>query len=222
MGDFLPSGLSNDAITLELQKKSIEQNYEAQRLLDRQRELESRRSQIRAKMSPPGALGLPKILEAARLENGIPDSAFAIEAVFNRVLVLQVAMQEGETYKDSKIVLAETTRDRELRKAPIGIIVSAGLKALDILRSHGMDLGHKVVFTHSAPFFVRFDNIGGVDQHLVVLQAGQITASYNLAADLRARRVFKKQDTDSDGLIRHVLVDEDRNATIPQPVGEEY
>lgn len=190
---------------------------EAERLKRRERELVERKERaIRSRMAPAGTLGLGKCLEAARQQYGIPDTAFTLQAEFNTVLVLQVAMQEGETYKDSLIVLSEMTRDRELRKAPIGIIVSAGLGALDALRSHGMDLGHKIVFVHSAPYFVRFDNIGGVDQHLVVLQASQIRASYDAALDLKERRVFIKQVTDADGLIRHVLVDEDRQVTLPQ------
>lgn len=170
---------------------------DGERLMERERELLRRKEEVRMRMSPPGALGLDAALEKARLEHGIPDSAFKIQAVFDRVLVLQVAMQDGETYKDSKIILAETTRDREMRKAPNGIIVSAGLKALDILRSNGMDLGHKIIFTHSAPYFVRFDNILGQDQHLVVLQAGQITASYDLSANLASRhtrvRLFENE-----------------------------
>lgn len=190
---------------------------EVERLRRREAELaERRKAQIAARMSPPGTLGLDKTLDAARCEHGIPDSAFSIQAAFNTVLVLQVAMQEGETYNGGKIVLAETTRDRELRKAPIGIIVSAGLGALDMLRSHGIDLGHKVVFVHSAPYFIRFDNIGGVDQHLVVLQSSQIRASFNVAADIKARKVFVKQELDADGVKRHYLVGEDRKVIVPQ------
>ena len=190
---------------------------DGERLKIRDREVAERKERlIRSKMSPPGTLGLGKCLEAARQHHGIPDTAFAMQAAFNTVLVMQVAMQEGETYKDSQIIMPENTRDRELRKAPIGVIVSAGLGALDALRSHGIDLGHKVVFVHSAPYFIRFDNIGGVDQHLVVLQASQIRASYNTAEDLRARRCFITEQTDADGRLQHVLVDEDRKVIVPQ------
>ena len=194
-----------------------ELNGDGLRLKERDKELAERKKRlIRSKMSPPGTLGLDKCLEAARQKYGIPDTAFGMQASFNTVLVLQVAMQEGETYKDSAIILAESTRDRELRKAPIGVIISAGLGALDSLRSHGVDLGHKVVFVHSAPYFIRFDNIGGVDQHLVVLQVSQIRASYNTAEDLKERRVFIKANVDTEGVITHVLVDENRQVTMPQ------
>jgi hypothetical protein len=189
------------------------------RLVDRDKEIAARRERlIRSKMSLPGMLGLERTLEEARQTYGIPDSAFDQQAVFKSVYVLQVAMQEGETYKDSQIILAESTRDRELRKAPIGVIVSAGLEALDVMRSHGIDLGHKITFVHSAPYFIRFDNIGGVDQHLVVLDVRNIRSSYNLAADLKARRQNIKQVSDDDGLIRHVLVNEDRVVTTPVKV----
>jgi hypothetical protein len=201
-----------------IQQASLDAN-ERERMKVREQELSARKEHlIRSKMAPPGMLGLEKCLEAARQTYGIPDSAFEQQAVFNSVYVLQVAMQEGETYKDSQIILAETTRDRELRKAPIGIIVSAGLKALDLMRSHGIDLGHKITFVHSAPYFIRFDNIGGVDQHLVVLDVRNIRSSYNLAADLKARRQNIKAVPDENGVITHCLVNEDRVVTVPLKV----
>lgn len=184
------------------------------RLLERERELQRRKDLIASRMSPKGALGLPSKLDEARCTYGIPDSAFKMQAVYDRVLVFQVAMHLGETYEGGLIIQAETTRDRETRKAPLGIIISAGLKALDILRSNGMDLGHRIIHTNSAPYFVRFDNILGKDWHLIVLQAGQITASFDLAEDLSSRatrvRLF-----DNDGAPYHAHIGPDGKAFMP-------
>lgn len=188
---------------------------DSERYAARDREaMEKKTAIIRSRMSLKGLLGLPPLLDAARLEYGITDAAFRVQAVYDRILVWQVSMQKGDTYEGSKIVLAETTKARELNKAPIGIIVSAGLIALDKLKSHGMDLGHKVIFTHSAPYFVRYDVVEGQDYHLIVLKAGHITASYNLAEDMRSRRVNVRQEPDGS----HVLVDENRNVVVPQEV----
>lgn len=184
------------------------------RLIERERELQKRRDLIASRMSPKGALGLPPKLDEARCTHGIPDSAFKMQAVYDRVLVFQVAMHVGETYEGGLVVLSENTRDRETRKAPLGIIVSAGLKALDILRSNGMDLGHRIIHTNSAPYFVRFDNILGKDWHLIVLQAGQITASFDLADDL-ASRVTRVRQFENDGQPYHAHIGPDGKAFMP-------
>lgn len=188
---------------------------------ERERELAERKIQLmRARMSAAGTLGLPARLEAARWEYGITDAAFRVSAVFNTVLVRQVAMQKGETHEGSKIILTEDTRKRELNKAPIGIIVSAGMQALDALRSNGLDLGHKVVFVHSAPYHIRYDVIEGQDFHLVVLEAGQIRGSYELAEDLKTRRVRIVQNPNNPDSMEHILIDENRKPVLPQAPGE--
>lgn len=190
---------------------------EAARLVRRTNEIfERRKKALENRISPKGALGLDKCLDAARLEHAIPDTAFDMHATFKTVLVLQVSMQKGDTYKDSAIILTEAHKDRELRRAPLGIIVSAGLQALDILRSHGIDLGHKVMYVHSAPYFVRYDTIAGSDQHLVVLDVSQIRASFDMANNLKARRLRIVKNPED--LSQHVLKDEDGKYLVPQEV----
>lgn len=188
---------------------------------DREREMAERKIQlIRSRMSAAGTLGLPARLEAARWEYGITDSAFRVSAAFNTVFVRQVSMQKGETHEGSKIILTEETRKRELNKAPIGIIVSAGMLALDALRSNGLDLGHKVVFVHSAPYHIRYEVIEGQDFHLVVLEAGQIRGSYELAEDLKTRRVRVIQNPSNSESVEHILIDENGKPVMPQAPGE--
>lgn len=181
---------------------------------DRQR-AEQVSAAIMRNSSPKGTLGLSALLDAKRLEYGITDSAFDVSPAFNTVLVFQVALQEGSTFKDSLIHMPETTKAREKARAPIGIIVSAGLTALDHLRSHGIDLGHRVIFVHSAPYFVRYDHVAGVDQHLIVLDAAQIRASYDLATNLKTRAVRIKYDDES---AQHVFINESGKQLAPLPV----
>lgn len=45
---------------------------------------------IRARMSPKGELGIPELLDERRLEHGIPDGAFSMECLFDRILVFQI------------------------------------------------------------------------------------------------------------------------------------
>src|SRR5260221_12419451 len=71
---------------------------------DRQR-AEAVSAAIMRNSSPKGALVLPPLLDAKRLEYGITDDAFAVAPAYNTVLVFQVALQEGSTYRDSLIHL---------------------------------------------------------------------------------------------------------------------
>ena len=186
-------------------------------MAQREREIAERKSRlIRERMSPKGALGLPARLDVARLEYGITDAAFRLAAAFNTVFVWQVPMQQGETYEGSSIILTENTRKTEKNRAPIGIIISAGLLALDALRSNGIDLGHKVAFVHSAPYHIRYDVIEGQDFHMVVLEAGQIRGSYELADDLKTRKLRIVQNPNNLDAVEHIFIDENLKPVMPQ------
>lgn len=171
---------------------------------------------IRERMSPKGQLpGMTPLLDERRFEYGITDGAFKYQASYDRIYVWQVAMQKGDKYEGSSIYLAESTQKRELNKAPCGIIVSAGLLALDSLRSNGIDLGHRILFCHSAPYHIRYDMIEGQEFHLVILTAGDIIGSEDLATNLRNRTVRVKQ-SDSAGYPQHSLINEEGKPWLPQ------
>jgi hypothetical protein len=135
-------------------------------------------------MSPPGALGLPELLDARRIEYGLPDELFGAHAAFGYVLVHQLPQLEGETYGDTSIIMTDRAKDKDQKEAPRGIIVRAGLRALDELRSNGIDLGHIVMFSRNIPYRARMTIINGRDQNLIVLQAGDIFASEDLARNV--------------------------------------
>lgn len=132
-------------------------------------------------MSPAGALNLPPLLDARRLEYGLPDELFGSQATFGYVLVYQLPQLEGDTYGDTSIVMTDRAKDREKFEAPRGIVVSAGLKAMDELRSNGIDIGHIVQFSRNIPYRARMAIINAQERHLIILQAGDIFASEDLA-----------------------------------------
>lgn len=168
------------------------------------RALKAMSDQIRDAMSPPGALGLPPLLDRRRLEFGIPDAAFTRQALFDRVLVYQLPPEEFErgTFGDTKILAPDVTRDREHREAPRGLLVSAGLQALDELRSNGVDLGHVITFLRVAPWRIRIGIIGAQQFDLLVMQSADIVASADLQEALRSGEIEIEQKI-VDGTVAH-------------------
>lgn len=164
--------------------------------------------EIEANFSPPGALGLPGLLDSKRVKHGIPDSAWKSQAVFNKILVWQLPIDEADTYGGGLIQKTDAQKKRELSEAPRGVIVSAGLQALDELRSHGVDVGHTVFFTHLAPFRKRLPAIAGREPALVILHAGDIFDSEELASNLKARVVRTLTRESEGGIIQHFYCDE--------------
>lgn len=168
---------------------------------------EIRREAILAHMSKE-PLGLGKLVEEKRWKYGIPDEAFFNQCpAFDRILVVQIPEDESDTYGDSGLVKTETAKKRDLVEAPRGIIVGAGLSALDQLRSNGIDLGHTVGFVRLAPFRRPYATIAGERISLVVLVAGDIVDSEDLGQQLRARQVRIVPKLNSEGVTIHQFVD---------------
>ena len=183
--------------------------------------------EIQRNMSKPGALGLPPLLESKRLEWAIPDGAFKMQMVFDRLLVWQLDQgddtdvnENGERcYPGTNIVMPDVGEKREFEEAPRGILVGAGLTALDALRSNGIDLGHTITFCRHAPWRMRVDAVAGKDLYALLLRAGDITGSEDLANALRAGkcRVEVKESDKGDGAIvrEHWFVDSEGVAWAP-------
>jgi len=172
---------------------------------------------VKENMSPPGALGLPKLLEQKRWQYGMPDQLFTNQqACFNKVLVHQIPEEESNTYAGGLILKTEVAKTRELVEAPRGIIVSAGLQALDELRSNGVDLGHTVGFTRLAPYRRPVATIAGQRLSLIVLHAGDIIDSEDLAKALKERRARVISKPNEEGVMTHQFIDE--NGKLWSPV----
>lgn len=172
-----------------------------QETLDRIRKERELEMKMRAHFALPGSLGLPALLDDKRCKYGIPDSAWDDQPVFNKIFVWQLPIDEAGTYGGGLIVKTEERKARERSEAPRGVIVSAGLQALDELRSHGVDVGHTVFFTHLAPFRKRLPPIDGKEPALVILHAGDIICSAELAQGLKKRecRIVAREVEDDDG-----------------------
>lgn len=174
------------------------------------------------RMTPAGMMGLPKQLDERRMQYGIPDGCFAQEAMFDRILIFQVPDRTESTYeKGGLIEMPDTVKAANLYRAPIGIVVSCGLGALDSFVSNGGMLGDKVVFVKNAPYFVRADTIAGKDFNLVVLTAGELVSNFDLADRLKKRSVFKKQNPLEGNRVEHVYVGDDGKFIMPQPAWRE-
>jgi hypothetical protein len=177
--------------------------------------------EIKKNFAEPGTLGLPRLLDAKRVKYGIPNSAFSFHPGFNMVLIWQVPLEDSKTYGGGLIEKTEVTLKRELNEAPRGVIVSAGLTALDNLRSHGFDVGHTVVFTHLAPFRLRLPSIAGKEPQLVIVQAELVFGSEELAQALKDRTCRLSSKTNEDGMTEHYYIDENGKAWKPQTVNTE-
>lgn len=156
-------------------------------------QMEKATEAIKKKMAAPGQLRLPKLLEARRLEYGITDGAFRVQAAYDRILVFQIAevhFMAGRFGNESTIVLPKSFEDAAERAAPRGIVVSAGLKALDEMRSNGIELGDIITFNMVSPWKIDTDIIDGKKHQLLVMHAGHIIGSEDLAERLRRRELY--------------------------------
>ncbi len=169
------------------------------------KEAEKQTEKIKAKMSPPGFLQ-HELLDLRRRQFGIPDSAWRVQAAFNTVFVHQIhdIMFEKGTWGDSGLVIPESVQQSRKKAAPRGIIVSAGLQALDALKSHGMDLGHIVTLVRFAPFRVEYDYVGGEFFYLLDLHVSDIHGSEDTATALRERRIAMVSEKLPNGGITHM------------------
>lgn len=194
---------------MQLAKEAAEGNPVKEALLENElNKLAAKRAaRLEAKMSPPGGLGLPKLLDERRFRYGIVDSCFDVHAAFDRILVFQIEPEwaQGETYGSGPIIMTEGSRRKAKEEAPRAIIVSAGLKALDNLRSNGIDLGHIVHILRMHPWRLPVDLIDGIPEYLIILRDGDVVGSEDLATSLRLKKSQIRFDTITN---EHALLDE--------------
>lgn len=159
---------------------------------------------IMARLAKPGSIpGLTPLLEHRRLDFGIPDGAFETnDALFRRVNIWPIAlpMDVKETYGDTKLVKTAGTQKVEEQDTSRGIIISAGAKALDVLRSNGVDIGQIIYFTRLAIYGITVDWIGGKPKRIKMLDVGEVTDAEDVLFAKRAGRVRMGGDPH-----RHVL-----------------
>jgi hypothetical protein len=158
-------------------------------LVDHELEAAKRRTaQIKEHMSPPGALGLPPQLEAQRLKYGITDAFFKVQASFDRIFIFPIDAEDGD--KNDKttggIYKPEVTKLRDLQEGNRGVLISAGLTAMDRLMSHGIEIGDVVVTNKNVPFARRCETISNRALHYLVMRDGDLAGSESLMERIRA------------------------------------
>lgn len=153
---------------------------------------EHRTKLIRAKMSPPEELKLPPKLEAARQKWGIPDGFFKYAAGFDRIFVFPVdPFDQDERLPGSFLFRAQTTKQKDLQEGYRGVLISAGLTAMDRLMGHGYELGDIVMTNKNVPFARRMELLEGEPMFVLVMRDGDLAGNETLQEDIRAgkRRV---------------------------------
>lgn len=125
-------------------------------------------------------LKLPEMLQEAREKYGIEDGCFSRMAMFDRCFVWQIPVDEK--IKGSVLIKSEKTKARERYGAPTGILISAGLQALDYLVTNGCPgLGARVDFVRLSPWRMPVDTIDGREVELVVCRATDLVGDWWLA-----------------------------------------
>jgi hypothetical protein len=146
---------------------------------------------------------LSPLLDQRRLAANIPNGFFKQSMVFDRILIFQLPGDDGETFGDTMIIRPEASAVAEKSGNPKGVLVSAGLNALDTLRANGIELGHVVTTIRNAPWHMKMDTVNGHDMFGLVMRAGDITASEDLSDALAdgSARVEIKEVKHEDGVI---------------------
>lgn len=181
----------NQSFNIVDRRISTEEEKKAQELADKFKKSAVIASELQKSLKPLGFYNIPSILDQRRLEYGIPNGAFESYPTFDKVYIYQIPLpgQGGEKWTEGGLIVKpEMTQHYERETAPRGIVVSAGLQALDSLRSTGIEVGHIVRFKKLSPFIMPVAEIQGKWFAVYVVRDGDIEASEDLAEALNSRR----------------------------------
>jgi hypothetical protein len=180
-------------------------------LRDTELERQKKRTElIKSRMSPPGALRLPPLLDAQRLKYGIPDGAFKSQAAFDRIYVFPIDPFDGEQNEKTTggIYKPNVTKLRDHQEGHRGVLISAGLTAADRLASHGISLGHIVTTNKNVPFARRCEQLETFDIFYLVMRDGDLAGSETLAEEIREGKA-RVMDIGGDGEYEHQIAAND-------------
>lgn len=180
-----------------------------------------RTEMIKKRMSPPGALKLPPLLEAQRLRWGIPDGFFKTQASFDRIFVFPLdQFDDDEKFAPgSPILRPKLTKMKDLQEGNRGVLISAGLTAADRLMSHGIELGHIVTTNKNVPFARRCDRLeDGTDLFYLVMRDGDLAGSETLAEQIREGKKRVEDAGDPDSYSHQVASNDNGNWTFRKKV----
>lgn len=144
------------------------------------------------------------LLDAAIKEHSIPKWPY--EAAYDRIIVysLPEAKAARETYvPNGKILMTAQAKSYEENVTPRGVIVSAGLGARDVLKSHAIGLGHVVWVARLSPWRHQVDRTSdGHDIEFLFLRVGDVVGSETLLRQIN--RGLVTVDCDAQGAHHYV------------------
>jgi co-chaperonin GroES (HSP10) len=179
-------------------------------LVDHELEKAKRRTELlKAKMSPPGALGLPPLLEEHRLKYGIPDGAFKVQALFDRIFVFPIDAFDGDEAEKTTggLFKPNTTKLKDKQEGHRGVIISAGLTAMDRLMSHGVELGDIVITNKNVPYANRCEQLSEFDVFTLIMREADLAGDETLQARIRAGKQLIVDMAGADGGYSHQIAD---------------
>ena len=166
-------------------------------------------------LKPLGYYNISSLLDERRLKYGIPNEAFEGQPLFDRVYIYQISDANGQdTYiKGGTILMSDHAIKARKEITPRGVLVNAGLKALDALRSNGVELGHIVKFQKLAPFMLQLNTTLSIPIMLTVCRDGDLVESEDLGQDLYINRNSSIVNIDDNGSYDHRIKTSDGNIT---------
>ncbi len=175
---------------MDLAKTLRDHNEKKHRYVEKAMIAEAIAQKLEDSLKPLGHFNIPELLDKRRFEYAIPNGAFQQYPAFDKVYIWQLNLTpRREFVEGGQLVKTDMRIAADRNTAPRGIIVSAGLAALDSLRSSGFDLGHIVRFKKFAPFIQPVEEIDGQELTVMVIRDGDIVASEDLAAAYHRREV---------------------------------
>jgi hypothetical protein len=131
-------------------------------------------------------------------------------AMFERVLVFRIPaeVEKSETYGESGIIKIQERIVTDTTGTPRCVLVSAGLRAMDILRANGARLGDVVWIAPDV--FTRYETgfSGGRSEEFTFCSVGDIITNESLAERGAAGELEMRWDAQRK---RHVFVDPETN-----------
>lgn len=98
---------------------------------------------------------------------------------FDRVFVYPIDTADQPTATAAGIILADVTKERA--NAQRGLLIMAGAKGVEELYSHGIGIGDIVITARLSPWSRMWLDPEGRQHRVLILTAGDITASEDLA-----------------------------------------
>lgn len=170
---------------------------------------------------------IPPLLKKRVKKYGITAACFDQLALFDRALLWQIPLLDDTKDKamaGGRIIAPEAYKAREATAAPRGVVVTAGLGALDYLWAHGAEIGSIVKFVRLSPWHmpVAFTP-EGKSVYLQVVRVGDAVACEDLVQMRREGRAELVRRADGthqwriDGHFRPRIVDPSDGLTDNDP-----